>query len=73
MTTYDKDAVEVSLNLKTSRYDIMPTLFYSNISEFDGNLQVVLDEGRYKTSIQFTDNTILDKIEPYFDVLCSFT
>ena len=30
----------------------MYTLFYSNISEFAGNLEVMLDEVKYKTSIQ---------------------
>ena len=30
----------------------MYTLFYSNISEFDGNFQGMLDEGTYKTTIQ---------------------
>ena len=30
----------------------MHTLFYSNISEFAGNLEVMIDEGTYKTIIQ---------------------
>ena len=30
----------------------MHTLFYSNISEFAGNLEGILDEGTYKTTIQ---------------------
>ena len=29
----------------------MHTLFYSNISEFAGNLEGILDEGTYKTTI----------------------
>ena len=29
----------------------MYVFFYSNISEFDGKLQGILDEGRYRTSI----------------------
>ena len=29
----------------------MHTLFYSNISEFSGNLEGILDEGTYKTTI----------------------
>ena len=30
----------------------MHTLFYSNISEFSGKLEGMLDEGTYKTTIQ---------------------
>ena len=30
----------------------MHTLFYSNIYEFGGNLEGMLDEGRYKTTVQ---------------------
>ena len=30
----------------------MHTFFYSNIYEFSGNLQGIIDEGNYKTSIQ---------------------
>ena len=30
----------------------MINFFNSNISEFDGNLEGILDEGMYKTSIQ---------------------
>ena len=30
----------------------MHTFFYSNISEFSGNLEVMIDEGTYKTNIQ---------------------
>ena len=30
----------------------MHTFFYSNISEFTGNLEVLRDEGTYKTTIQ---------------------
>ena len=52
MTYTDKDEVEGSFNLKTSRNNIMHTFFYSNISEFDGNLQGMLDEGTYNTTIQ---------------------
>ena len=52
MTTTDKDEVEGSFNLKTYRHNIMYTLFYSNISEFYGNFQGMLDEGIHKTSIQ---------------------
>ena len=52
MTDTDKEDVEVSLNLKTSRHNIMYTLFYSNISEFTVNLEGIIDKVTYKTSIQ---------------------
>ena len=51
-TTTDKYAAEGSFNLTTSRHNIMHTFFYSNISEFSGNFQGMIDEGTYKTSIQ---------------------
>ena len=40
----DKEDVEGSFNLKTSRSNNMYTLFYSNISEFSGNLGGIIDE-----------------------------
>ena len=52
MTTTDKDAVEGYFNLKKSIHNVIHTLFYLNISEFSGNLQGILDEGKYKTSIK---------------------
>ena len=51
-TYTDKYEVEGYFNLKTSIDNIMYALFYSNISEFDGNLQGMIDERIYKTSIQ---------------------
>ena len=45
MTSTDNEDVEGSLNLKTPRNNTMPTLFYYNISDFDGNLEIMLDEG----------------------------
>ena len=45
MTSTDKEEVEGSLNLKKSGTDTMHTFFYSNIYEFAGNLEVMLDEG----------------------------
>ena len=30
----------------------MRTLFYSNISEFDGNLEGMLDEGKYRRIVK---------------------
>ena len=44
MATTRKDEVEGSFNLKTSRYNIMYTFSYSNISEFSVNLSRMLDE-----------------------------
>ena len=51
MTNMDREDVEGSLNLKTSRHNIMYTLFYSNISEFSGDLEGMINEGTYKTTI----------------------
>ena len=41
---------------KKSRINHMHTLFYSNISEFSGKLEGMLDEGTYKTTIQNMNN-----------------
>ena len=43
MTSTDKYEVEASFNFKTSINNIMHNFFYSNISEFSGNSQVMLD------------------------------
>ena len=51
MTYSDKDYVEGSFNLKKSRSNNMHTFFYCNMSEFAGNLEGILDEGTYKTTI----------------------
>ena len=51
-TCTDKDEVGGYFNLKISRNNIIGTLFYFDISEFAGNLQEMLDEGTYKTTIQ---------------------
>ena len=56
MTSADKDKVEGCLNLKTSMNNIMRTFFYSNIYEFAGNLQGIIDEGTFKTTIQNMHN-----------------
>ena len=48
MTTTDKENVELSFNLKTSRYNIMYNLFYLDIYEFVGDLEVMIDEGTFK-------------------------
>ena len=44
MTITDKYDVEGSFNLKTSRHDIMYNFLNSDISEFAGNLEGMLDE-----------------------------
>ena len=51
MTSTDKEDVEGSFNLKTSRNNTMHTFFYSNIYEFARNLEGMIDEGIYKTTI----------------------
>ena len=52
MTYTDKEEVEGSFNLKMSRNNTMHTFFYSNISDFSENLEGMLNEGTYKTTIQ---------------------
>ena len=51
MTHTNKEEVEGSFNLKTSRNNTINTLFYSNIYEFAGNLQGIINEEIYKTTI----------------------
>ena len=51
MTSTDKEEFEGSFNLKTSRNNTMYTLFYSNISEFARNLEGIINEGTYKTTV----------------------
>ena len=45
MKTIDKYVVQGSFKLKTYRHNIMYILFYSNIYEFAGNLEGILDKG----------------------------
>ena len=52
MTTTDKHEVEVYFNFKTSTYYIIYNFFDSDISEFGGHLEGMLDERMYKTNIQ---------------------
>ena len=52
MTTIDTDEVERYFNYKTVKNNIMYNLFYSNISDFSGNVQGMLVEQTYKTTIQ---------------------
>ena len=51
MTYTDKDYVEGSFNFFKNGTNIMHTFFYSNISDFDGYLEGMLDEGTYTTTI----------------------
>ena len=52
MACTNKEEVEDSFSLKKPVTNIMYTFFYSNISEFAGNLKGMLDEGKYTTKIQ---------------------
>ena len=52
MTCANKDIVEDSFNWKKAGNNTMYTLFYSNISEFSGNLEGMIDEVKYRTTIQ---------------------
>ena len=47
----DKEEVEGSFNLNIYISNHMHTLFYSTISDFDENLEGMLDDGRYNTTI----------------------
>ena len=53
ITTNDKEDVEGSFNSKTPRHNIMYTLFYSNISEFAGDLKETIDKGKYKNHTKY--------------------
>ena len=48
MTTTSKDDFLGYFNLKTSRGNFMCNLFYTNIYEFYGNCEGILNEGMYK-------------------------
>ena len=52
MTCTNREEVEGSFNLTKPGNNTMHTFFYSNISEFGGNLEGMLDEGRYRTTVQ---------------------
>ena len=43
MTATDREDVEGYFNLKMSRHNIMYTLFYSNIYDFVGGLEVIIN------------------------------
>ena len=51
ITTNSKNELEESYNLKTFRDDVVFTLFSTNISDFSGNSEGILDEGMYKRTI----------------------
>ena len=52
MTSTDKNEFEGYFNLIISRNNIMHNSFYFNISEFAGNMQEIIDEGTYKTTMK---------------------
>ena len=51
MTATSKYEVGGYFNFKTRRDNVMYTLFYTNIYEFSGNLEGIIDEGVYKITI----------------------
>ena len=51
MKTTSKDEVEGYFNLKTSADTFIYTLFYTNICEFSGDSEGILDEGMYQKNI----------------------
>ena len=52
MTCTNEEKVEGSFNLTKPGNNTMHTFFYSNISEFGGNLEGMPDEGKYITTVQ---------------------
>ena len=52
MTWTNKEKVEGSFNLTKPANNTMHTFFYSNISEFGGNLEGIMDEGNYITTLK---------------------
>ena len=52
MTCTNREEVEGSFNLTKPGNNIMHTFFYSNISEFGGNLEGILYEGIYSTTVK---------------------
>ena len=51
-TCTNKEEVEGSFNLTKPGNNTMQTFSYSNISDFGGNLEGMLDEVRYRTTVQ---------------------
>ena len=56
MTCTNKEEVKGSFNWTKPGNNTMHTFFYSNISEFGGNLEGMLDEGKYRTIVQSIHN-----------------
>ena len=52
MTCTNKEEVEGSFNLTKPGNNNIHIFFYSNISEFGGNLEGMLDEGRCRNTVQ---------------------
>ena len=52
MTCTNKEEVEGTVNLTKPGNKTMHTFFYFSISEFGGNLEGILDEGNYRTTVQ---------------------
>ena len=52
MTWTNKKKVEGSFNLTKPGNNTMHNFFYNNISEFGGNLESMLDEGKYRSTVQ---------------------
>ena len=53
MTWKNKVEVEGSFNSTKPGNNTMHTFLYNNISEFGGNLEGVLDEGNYRSTVQY--------------------
>ena len=70
MISTDKEEVEGPFNLKTHRNNTIHTFFYSNISEFAGNSEGIINKGTYKTTIQNMNKLVWKaKCFMYADVL----
>ena len=52
MNWTNKEIVEGSFNLKKPGNNTIHTFFNNNISEFGGNLGGMLDEGKYRSTLQ---------------------
>ena len=52
MTWTSKEEVEGSFNLTEPANNTMHTFFYSNISEFRGDFEGMLDERNYRSTVQ---------------------
>ena len=52
MTCTKKEEVKGTFNLTKPGNNTMHTFFYSSISEFGGNLEGMMDEGNYRTTLK---------------------